>query len=42
MFALAVFTFIFYQDGLGAISFLLAAVYLMLILIKEIKRVRKN
>ena len=40
--ALAIFTILFYKDGFGAVSFLLAAVYLSVIFIKEIRRERKN
>lgn len=40
--ALALFTFFFYKDGFGAVSFLLAAAYLSILFIKEIRRERKN
>jgi len=40
--ALVLFTILFYKDGFGAISFLLAAGYLIIMFIKEIRRERKK
>lgn len=40
--ALVLFTILFYQYGFGSISFLLAAIYLGITFIKEVKRYMKS
>lgn len=39
--ALVLFTFFFYQDGFGSVSFLIASIYLAIIFLSEVKR-QKN
>lgn len=39
---LVLFTLFFYQEGFGSISFLLAAIYLAIIFIREVKRYKKG
>jgi len=39
--ALVLFTLFFYQEGFGSVSFLLASIYLAIVLIKEIKQLKK-
>lgn len=40
--SLVLFTIFFYKEGYGAISFLLAACYLIVLFINEIRRERKR
>lgn len=40
--ALILFTMFFYQDGFGSIPFLLAALYLVIVFLVEIKRYKKS